>query len=102
MIVFALVLATLVLLALLADRFASGFWNRAHPRGPLILCPACGVRHPADRVAVAGGVERCPRGHAIVAAPDTHGRVATAAIFVLAAFVVCGLVLVLAGVVAVS
>ena len=100
--VFVLVLATLVLLALLADRFVGGFWIRAHPRGPLVLCPACGVRHPADRLAVVAGVERCPRGHDIVVAQVSHSRLATAAIFVRAAFVVSGTVLLVTGVLAAS
>ncbi|GAC1336756.1 MAG: hypothetical protein NVSMB29_00070 [Candidatus Dormibacteria bacterium] len=99
MIVFVLVLASLVLLALVGERLAGRFWDRAHPRGPLVHCAACGVRHPADRIVTVASAELCPRGHAIVHRESENTRVGTAAIFVLAAFVACGVALLATGVI---
>ncbi len=102
MTVFVLVLATLLLLALLGERLAGRFWHRAHPGGPLVYCAACSVRYPAPRIVVRAGAEHCPRGHLIAQPEPQHSALATAAIFVLAAFVVCGVVLLATGIVGVS
>jgi len=100
-IVFGLVLAALVLLALLGERASSRMGHRARSVGPLVHCPQCAVRHPAGRIVVLGGVGHCPRGHAIAHPDPPHGRVSTVAIFALTAVVVGGALLLATGVIGV-